>query len=233
MEITTSLTHQCRFCQKLFQRERSLEVHLCEPKRRHQEQHEPGVRLGFQAYIKFYESTQGSARLKTHDDFATSQYYKAFVKWGRYCVDIHAIDPEQFLLWLLKNNKKIDGWCSDRVYDEYLKQYLPREGVQSALERGVKEMHDYADQHPELKNGYADYFRYAPRNRVCYQITTGRISPWLIYNSKSGVEFLDSVTPDQLDILMPWIDPDTWQKIFADRVADVEWARHILHKAGL
>ena len=73
-------------------KEGSLAVHSCEPRRRRMEKDEAGVRLGFQAYIKFYELTQGSAKLKTFDDFADSPYYKAFVKFGRYCVDVRAIN---------------------------------------------------------------------------------------------------------------------------------------------
>ena len=233
MEITETLTFSCRYCDKHFQRERSLEVHLCEPKRRIQEQHERGVQLGLQAYVKFYEMTQGSARLKTFEDFAASQYYRAFVKWGRYCVDIRAINPEQFLAWLLKHNKKIDRWCSDQLYEEYLCQFLPREGVGDALERGMKEIQNYADDHPDLRNGCSDYFRYAPSNRVCHHITTGRISPWIVYNCNSGIEFIDSLSAEQTAIVMPWIDPDTWSKRFADMTADVEWAKYILQQAGL
>ena len=97
---------QCQYCKKDFARETSLAVHVCEPKRRRQERAERGVELGFQAYIRFYEMSQGSARLKTFDDFADSPYYRAFVKFGRYCVSTRTINPKQFLEWLLKNNKK-------------------------------------------------------------------------------------------------------------------------------
>jgi len=96
------VTYQCQYCKKDFQRESSLAVHLCEAKRRRQEQNERGVQLGLQAYLRFYETTQGSAKLKTFDDFAESPYYRAFVKFGRYCVNIRAINPARFIDWVLK-----------------------------------------------------------------------------------------------------------------------------------
>lgn len=232
METVTNLKFQCTFCNREFQRERSLEVHVCETKRRHQERDEPGVRLGFHAYVKFYEVSQGSARLKTFENFVESQYYRAFTKWGRYCVDIRAINPEAFLLWLLKQNKKIDYWCSDQIYSEYLAQYLPRENVQDALRRAVEEIQNYCDNTPELAT-IGHYFLYANTNRICYHISTGRVSPWIVYNCKSGIEFLEKLPPEQTAIILPWIDPDTWQKIFQERISDVEWARHILQQAGL
>ena len=97
--------YQCRYCRKDFVKETTLAVHVCEPKRRHQEKDERGVQLGFQAYIRFYELTQGSAKLKTFDDFVESSFYRAFVKFGRYCVAIKAINPARFTEWLLKQNK--------------------------------------------------------------------------------------------------------------------------------
>ena len=66
------MRHQCAFCKKEFARETSIAVHMCEPKRRRSERSERGVELGFQSYLRFYEIAQGSARLKTFDDFADS-----------------------------------------------------------------------------------------------------------------------------------------------------------------
>ena len=123
----------CQYCKREFAKETSLAIHMCEPRRRHRESSERGVQLGLQAYLKFYEITQGSARLKTFDDFAGSPYYRAFVKFGRHCVSIRAINPARFTEWVLKQNKKIDNWCSDNVYTEYLIAYLQTEAVADAI----------------------------------------------------------------------------------------------------
>ena len=71
------MSYTCQYCKKSFARENTLAIHLCEPKKRRQEQNETGVRIGFNAYLKFYEMTQGSAKLKTFEDFAESAYYRA------------------------------------------------------------------------------------------------------------------------------------------------------------
>jgi hypothetical protein len=226
-------SYKCRYCEKSFSKETTLAVHLCEQKRRWQQERETGVQLGLRAYLRFYEITQGSARLKSYDDFVKSPYYNAFVKWGRHMVGIRGINPPQFLEWLLKNNKKIDQWCRDEFYVTYLHEYLRREAVQDALERALKEMQAYADEHKELKGGFKDYFRYANTNRVCYHISTGRVSAWIVYNCGSGHAFLDSLGEEQVAMIMPWIDPDHWQRKFSDYVADTEWIKDILIKAGL
>lgn len=219
----------CQYCRKTFARESSLAVHACEQKKRRQQRDERGVELGFQAYLKFYESTQGSSRLKTYDDFCESSYYKAFVKFGRYCVNTRVINPTQFLLWLLRNNKKIDQWASDSVYTEYLIQYLPVEHINDALSRSIEFAITWAEQNSAQPQ---DCLRYGNHNRLCHAINTGRISPWAIYNSESGQKFLSELVPTQLAMIWPYIDSDTWQKKFADYPADQAYAQDILSKAG-
>lgn len=227
------MSFTCRYCNKSYVKESTLTAHLCEQKRRAQQQNETGVQLGFKAYLRFYEITQGSARLKTYEDFCTSPYYNAFVKYGRYLVAIRAVNPTSFTDYLLKNNKKLDFWCKDSLYTEWLFEYLRKEHPQDALERALKEMQEYADNNESLEGNFNNYFKCAPTNRICHHISTGRISPWVVYHCSSGVGFLDNLNSEQLGIIMPYIEPDFWQKKFRDYMADAEWTKDILNKAGL
>ncbi len=202
---------------------------MCEPKRRRTQKDEAGVRLGFQAFIRFYEVHQGSAKLKTYDDFCDSSYYSAFVKFGRYCVNTRVIAPPRFMDWLLKQNKKIDRWCSDAIYTEYLSWYLPVEAVDDALARAIEFGIDWAEKHSAPPH---DCLRYGNANAVCYAITSGRISPWIIYNSESGQKFLTEISAEQVQMIWPYIDSDVWQKKFNNYPADQEYAKDILAKAG-
>jgi hypothetical protein len=229
----TTASYKCKYCGKSFAKESTLASHLCEQKRRWQQEKETGVQLGLRAYLRFYEYAQGSAKLKSYADFATSPYYLAFVKFGRHLVDIRAINPANFIDWLLKNNKKLDYWTKDSFYEEWLREYIKREAVQDALERALKEMQQYAENHPELKNGFRDYFRYGNNNRIIHHITSGRISPWVVFNCDSGVGFLDGLSEEQVALVLPYIDPDYWQKKFRDYLADTEWTKDVLEKAGL
>ena len=223
------MTYTCQFCQKDFIKESSLAVHSCEPRRRRQEQSERGVHLGLQAYLKFYQLTQGSAKLKTFDDFAESPYYRAFVKFGRYCVDIRAINPARFIEWVLKQNKKIDHWCRDSIYTEYLLDYLRVENINDALARAIEFGITWQEQ---TSNPAHDCLRHGNSNTMCYAITSGRISPWVIYNSDSGQKFLNDLTSEQVAMIWSYIDSDFWMKKFQDYPADQEYAKDILTKAG-
>jgi hypothetical protein len=223
------MTYQCQYCKKDFQKETSLAVHLCEPKRRMQERSERGVELGYQAYLRFYEMTQGSAKLKTYEQFAESPYYRAFVKFGRYCVNTRTVNPRQFLEWLLKNNKKIDRWASDQLYTEYLLTYLQVENINDAMARAIEFGIEWAEKHSAQPH---DCLRYGNNNAMCYAVTAGRISPWIIYNCDSGQKFLSELDSTQIAMIWPYIDSDVWQKKFQDYPADQEYVREILTKAG-
>lgn len=232
MTSESSPNYKCKYCDKEFRKETTLAAHLCEPKRRWQQENETGVQWGLQAYLRFYELTQGSARLKSYEDFVSSPYYSAFVRYGRYQVAIRSINHRSFTEWLLRNNKKLDHWCKDSLYEEWLHEYLRKENVQDALERGLQEMQDYAENTPGMA-AYNHYFAYGNSNRICHHISTGRISPWIVFNCRTGVDFLDQLLPDQLQMIMPYIDPEVWQKKFSDYVADTEWVKHVLSEAGL
>lgn len=227
------MTFTCQYCKKTFSKESTLAAHLCEPKRRAQNQNDPDVHMGFQAYIRFYEITQGSAKLKTYEDFSASNFYSAFVKFGRHCRGIRCVNFGSFTDWLLKNNKKLDQWCKDTFYTEWLQQYVRKENIDDAIERAFKEMQDCAEIDTKLINNFSNYFKYGSSNRICHHIANGRISAWIVYNCDSGVKFLTELNEEQLAIIMPWIDPDFWQQKFRDYAADSEYVKMILKEAGL
>lgn len=229
----SSPTFKCQYCGKGFVKESTLSSHVCEPKRRHQQQHETGVQLGYHAYRRFYELTQGSVKAKTYEEFANSSYYLAFVKFGRHLVSIRAINTSYYTDWLLKNNKRLDQWTKDSFYTEWLTEYIKKEAPQDALERALKEMQQYADDHPELKNGFTDYFRYGNTNRIIHHISNGRISPWIVYNCQTGVDFLDGLREEEIGLIISSIDPDYWQRKFKDYAADTIWVKDVLENAGL
>jgi hypothetical protein len=232
MTSVSSPSFKCKYCGKEYRKESTLTAHLCENKRRWQQEKEVGVQFGLQAYLRFFELTQGSAKLKSYADFVDSPYYSAFVKFGRYMIAIRAVNPRAFIEYVIKENKKLDHWTHEKVYLEYLHAYMKKEAVSDALERALTEMQDYADEIKMLAS-FNDYFRYGNSNRICHHISNGRISPWIVFNCTSGVAFLEALTEEQIAMILPWIDPEYWQRKFQDYVADTEWVKQILKEAKL
>lgn len=204
-------------------------MHVCEQKRRRLEEKESGVQLGLQSYLRFYEIHQGSARLKTFEDFARSPYYRAFVKFGRHCQSIRAINIPRFIDWLLAKNKKIDRWCSDSVYGEYLLDYVKEEAARDAVARALERGLAWSETTGQPDR---DYLRFGNDNAICYDITVGRITAWVLYNSTSGQEFLSRINSDHTAMIWPWIDADFWQTKFKTYPADVLDVQNLMTQAG-
>jgi len=222
-------THVCKYCGQGFVRESTLQVHQCEPKRRDQQRGEKGVLIGFQAWLRFYELTQGSAKLKTYEDFSSNNFYNAFVKFGRHCVAINAINITQFIDYVLKKQIIIDNWCKDKVYEEYLYGLLRMESASDALERSIVTMQHWAD---EYNSEFNLYFVECSANRFVQNIINGRISPWVIYCCDSGIAKLESLSEEQISFIIAWIDPEFWQKKLRDYPADREMTSYIIKEAN-
>jgi hypothetical protein len=81
------------------------------------------------------------------------------------------------------------------------------------------------------KVNHNDYIRYGNVNRICYNITTGNISPWLLYHSESGVKFLENLDPIQVKMIIDYINPDLWAIKFKREPAVVKQVKELLVQA--
>lgn len=206
---------------------------MCEKKRRWQQEKEIGVQFGLRAYNQFVKFTQNPTKQITYTEFVSSQFYHDFVRFGRYVVSINVINVPKFTEWLIREKKRIDSWCKDSVYEEWLVGYIRKESVQDAMERALTEMTQYAEETSELLTDFSEYFKKGNSNRICYHVTSGKISPWVLYHCASGIEFLENLPEPILIAIMRWISPDYWQKKFETYPEDADWCKHILKEAGL
>jgi transposase-like protein len=220
--------YRCQHCGQAYRKETSLAAHQCEPKRRVQQRTEVGVQLGFQAWLRFYEITQGSAKTKTYEDFARNQFYSAFVKFGRHCHSIGAINAGRFIDHVIRNNLKIDHWTHEKHYSAYLLELIKTEAVQDALERGISYMVSWGEEFDEPFN---DYFRKVSNGRLLLSISNGRISPWLLYTCDAGMEALARLDAWEVQKIWQFIDSDAWERKLRDYPGDAEMARMLLKEA--
>ena len=224
------MSFECQFCKKTFQREKTLAVHLCEQKRRHINRDDKYVRLGFLAYNRFYEITQGSKTQKTYEHFAKSNYYTGFTKFGRHMLEINAIDPEKFIDFVITASIPLDSWCKDSVYESYIRELNKKETAERAVERGILLMEQWGREHDRPFNVF---FREISRPRLIHWIKSGRISPWIIFNCDSGDAAIASMTDNEHHMINEYLEPTFWTRKFSTRQEDVEFVQMVLKEAGL
>lgn len=224
------LNYKCEFCQKTFAKEKTLFVHICEQKRRHLSKTEKHVQAGLLTYQRFYEITQKTAKAKTFEDFAESPYYTAFVKFGSFIINTAPIYPERFIDYVIKSGVKLDHWCRDSLYEQYITELIKIEPADGAVQRTIKTMMDWSDQN---QAPWEHYFSYVNLNRAAHDIKEGLISPWILLNTRAGKDMLKRMNDEQLDIISPVIDPQYWIKRFQTQPADYELVKDIIKEAKI
>jgi hypothetical protein len=220
----------CQYCNVGYTREKTLAVHMCEQKRRALQKGEKHVQLGYYAFTRFYQLCQNLKGTKTYEEFCKSTYYNAFVKFGSFVSNVRPLYPEKYVDYVVTSGVKLDHWCRDELYEKYALELIKKEGVETAVERSIKTMMDWADAN---NAPWTHYFRYASLNRVTQHLRDGKISPWLVLNCKSGKEMLGKFNDEQLAIVYPVMDPQHWALRFKRSPADIELVKEIAEKARL
>lgn len=229
-KMSVESSYKCGYCGKAFAREKTLAVHVCEQKRRHLSKNEKHVQLALLTYQRFYELNQNSKSTKSFDDFASSQYYNAFVKFGSFLSNTNPIYTEKFIDFVIKSGVKLDHWCRDELYDLYIKELIKIEPADGAIQRSITTMIDWANEHQAEWN---HYFSYVNLNRATYDIKEGKVSPWIVLNCKAGKEMLQKMNDEQLEIIGQVIDPSFWQKRFKKLPADVELVKEVVKESKM
>jgi hypothetical protein len=224
----TVTDHKCEFCGSSFVRETTMLKHLCETKRRYNDRDKTGNRIGFSAWVQFYNKHSRKAK-KDYMDFAKSAYYTAFVKFGNYCAEVNVLNPSRYVDWLLKEQISIDTWNRDTNYNRFLLEYLKSEDPLDAIARSIESTVVLSEQD---KIQTKDTFRYGNRNRICYEITKGKISPWMLYQSVSGLEFIEQLDSTQQKMIIEYINPEQWAIKFKRSANIIPEVKQLLKAAG-
>lgn len=226
---TVKHKYGCDFCGRSFLRETTIAKHLCEYKQRWMNKDLQGNRIGFQAWLQFYKLNTNNKKKRTYEEFIKSAYYIAFVKFGMYCSDANVLNVSRFVDWLLKNQIKIDSWRSDTIYTRFLVEYLREEDPLDAIARSIETTQNLAEIE---KIQTKDVLRYGNPNRICYAITMGKISPWMLYQSNSGIRFLETINPDHVKMISDYINPELWAIKFMRNKDSVSEVKELLNAAG-
>ena len=220
----------CEYCGHGYTQEKTLFVHVCEQKRRALARTERHVVLGFDTFQRFYKQAQPNGKEKTYEDFCKSSYYNAFVKFGSFVSNVNPLYPERFIDWTVRSGVKLDHWCRDELYEQYVLDLIKREPVEIALERGIQHMIEWG------KNNNAQwnhYFLYVSVSRACYDIKDGKISPWLVLNSANGKALLQKFDDVQLAHVQNIIDPPFWVSKFKKMPADVSLVKEVIKESNI
>ena len=207
-----------------------MTTHMCEQRRRWEDRHRPANRISYEIWLRYYQKIQPHGKKREYQDFIASAYYTAFVKFGTYCIDIGAVNPLGYSDWLFKQKTPLDSWTSDRIYGQYLVEYLKLEDGVTAVGRSIETLLKLAEQE---NINLTDVLRLISANKLCYLVSQGHISPWLLYHSDGGINFLGSLNSDQTNVVFEYINPEQWNIKFKRETGLVTEVKNLLKKIGL
>ena len=168
-------------------------------------------------FQRFYEIHQHNVKPKTYDEFCKSAYYNAFIKFGKFIMQINPLYPEKYIDYVILSKIKLDHWARDDLYEAYLIDTLKAEPVEAALQRSIATMMDWAQ---EQNVQWSDYFRLVNTPRAVQEIQQGKISPWVLLGCSAGKKMLNSFTDEQLQMTQRFINPEYWSNKFKSYPAD-------------
>lgn len=229
--MSSSKPFVCEYCNTGYSKEKTLIVHICEQKRRHLQQKEKRVQLGFYAFNQFYKLSAGSKKEKTYTEFCKSQYYNAFVKFGSFISNVKPLYPEKYIDYVVTSRVKLDHWCKEEMYEKYAIELIRKEGVETALERSVMTMMEWANENEPAP--WNHYFQHIGLNTAVWNIKDGKISPWLILNCKTGKDMLSKFNDEQLNMIYHVLDPSHWAMRFKRNPKDVELVKDVAKESNL
>ena len=222
--------YTCVHCGKSFMKDKTLVAHMCERKRRALQKDEKRVQAGFMAFNRFWQLTQNNKKPKSYDNFADSSYYNAFVKFGGFVNNVNPLYPDKFIDYVIKSGVKLDHWCKDELYERYLLDMIKVEPVESAVQRTLKTMMEWGDEHG---HEFSQYFSQVSLSKAVYDIQNGKISPWVILNSASGQSMVRGMSDEQLEMIAASFDVPYWLRRFRELPADTALVKEICDEVGI
>jgi hypothetical protein len=230
LQSSSSKPYVCEYCNTGYVREKTLMVHVCEQKRRALQKDEKRVKLGYIAFNQFYKLSAGAKKDKTYEEFCKSSYYNAFVKFGSFVSNVKPLYPEKYINHVVTSGVKLDHWCREEMYETYATDLIKKEGVETALERSVTTMIEWAE---DKSSPWNHYFEHVSINQAVWHIKDGKVSPWLILNCKSGKAMLSKLNDEQLGLIYNVLDPKHWAVRFKRQLNDVQLVKDVAKESNL
>lgn len=210
----TKATHICELCDAKYKTETGLINHKCKAKLRLEEYKRAEGRIGFIAYQQFYQRVlvrTNNQKEKSLIDYINSSYYKGFYKFGKYVVDLNMPYYHEYVDFLITYNIPLEKWTNDAIYDTYVQTQNKKENSERAVEKTFNTMNSWSKRTGE---NWKDYFIKEDKLKIINGIRTGKISPWVLYNSKTGQLFMQSLDVTDLNVIFNFIDPQYWSLKF-------------------
>lgn len=233
MEKKCKIIFCCDFCNRKFKSERWFASHTCKKRERFYSKDKPEAIMAYFAWDKFYQRSMpqhNNDYRKDYNNFINSQFYDNFLEFGKYVKDSNVLEPEKYINYVLENNIPIKKWYNDITYDAYIKYLLRKESAEDAITRTIMFMTEWSQKTDQPWN---DFFRKIGPGEGVFWIKSGKISPWMLYNAESAIDFLEKCSPEQLSLIKAHAPIGPWKIRFGKHPESCKFIKQTLKENGI
>lgn len=220
--------HQCHFCKKEFTKERTLEIHLCEKKRRWMNKDDKNVRIAFASWLHWCKKSGLYMNKKSqlsYEDFMNSTAYISFVQFGHFVDENHIVNYLAYIDFMIKNNYKFNSWFKNSTYEYFVKMNTRQETIEDAVQKTIKFMDKWSHENDEE---WTDFFNKISKQQALDWLRSGRISPWIFFTSSKAQNLLNQMTDEQLMLLDQYLDVKWWTQTMRRKPQDRQFVEQIV-----
>jgi hypothetical protein len=199
--------YDCKFCKKKFFNERTFMKHECTAMVRSREIQ---TVIGQQAY-GLYKIWLEKQRRKppAAEGFIASSYYSSFYKFAEWCRETGIPDPQRYVELMLTNKIAPTLWRRNDAYQIFLeysdKKSDPYEQVNIAIDT-ILALSEGLEVKP------SEVFSKFTSGEITELIQQRRLSPWLLFCSKSFKDWIGTLHESERAALMKNIGITYWSE---------------------
>lgn len=232
---SSSPVYTCKFCDKEFKREDTVNTHKCVKRDRYEDRDSRPMREAFRIYMQFMELNHFPFKKGVEPlmAFIKSKYFSDFYDFAIYYLNNRDIlDIDGFVKSLIVRNRPIMEWSTYKAKDEWILDCIRSESPNAAVSRSVVAMVEWGQ---NLNLEWNKFFSNVSSARAIAWIESGKISPWIIWLApkESTNKFFKNLSNSEIEYILKYIDPSYFEVKTIKYKKECDEIKSMLREAGL
>jgi hypothetical protein len=152
------------------------------------------------------------------------------VRFGNWLIEQQVQEVETYVKWLLKQKIQFAQWSDVILYNNFLGELLQDETPEMGLQRSLRTVQKWTEEQGE---SIQNFWKKVNSNQATLWIIQGKISPWMLYNCNSAVEFLERCNIEQLSLIQTIAPVKKWKVRLLRHKQEADLIKSVLTEAGM
>lgn len=219
---------ECKYCMKPFRNERHFMKHTCTQMIRAQEIQTIQGRQAYELYKIWLEKQK--RKPPSIEVFCTSSYYTSFYKFAHWVRQTGIAKPEKYVELMVQGKIAPAIWRRSEAYQIYLEW---NDKLSSPIDQSEITIDTITTLSEGLQCPPAEVFRHFKAGEILELVHQRRLSPWLLFCSKSFKKWVSELDPVDRQLLMRGIGIDYWTVKFERHPDTIKDLRTLAESLGI